>query len=92
MAVDPNEIRLPAELLPSDGRFGSGPSKVRPEAVARLAEAAPDYLGTSHRKPGVKSVVAKIRGGISELLRISGFLLRGIPEHNPLGFKAFAGT
>ena len=70
MAVDPKKIRLPAELLPSDGRFGSGPSKVRPEAIARLAEAAPDYLGTSHRKPGVKSVVAKVRSGISELLAL----------------------
>lgn len=70
MAVDPKEIRLPAELLPSDGRFGSGPSKVRPEAMARLAEAAPAYLGTSHRKPGVKSVVAKIRSGINELLAL----------------------
>src|SRR6266480_3704579 len=51
------EIELPPELRPTDGRFGSGPSKVRQEAVAALAAAAPTYLGTSHRQAPVKSVV-----------------------------------
>ncbi len=46
----PNEIVLPARLVPGDGRFGSGPSKVRTEAVARLVDAAGGYLGTSHRR------------------------------------------
>ena len=55
------DIRLPPELLPSDGRFGSGPSKIRNEAVAALAAAAPTYLGTSHRREGVKSVVRRIQ-------------------------------
>jgi phosphoserine aminotransferase len=67
MPTDPAAIVLPAELLPSDGRFGSGPSKVRPEAVARLAEAAPTYLGTSHRRDGVRSVVRRIRDGLRDL-------------------------
>ena len=62
-------IVIPAELRPRDGRFGSGPSKVRPEAVAALAAAAPTYLGTSHRQTGVRSVVARVRSGLRELLR-----------------------
>ena len=61
-------INIPAELLPSDGRFGCGPSKFRPEAAAALAERAVDYLGTSHRKMGVRRVVAELRAGIAELL------------------------
>ncbi|MBI2169328.1 MAG: phosphoserine transaminase [Actinobacteria bacterium] len=62
-----SSIPLPAELLPSDGRFGSGPSKVRTEAVRRLADAAPAYLGTSHRRDGVRSVVGRVRRGLSDL-------------------------
>src|SRR5579862_8159175 len=64
------DLKLPPELLPSDGRFGSGPSKVRNEAVAALAEAAPGYLGTSHRRPGVRSVVGSIRGGLRALFSL----------------------
>ncbi|MGH9282201.1 MAG: aminotransferase class V-fold PLP-dependent enzyme, partial [Acidimicrobiales bacterium] len=63
----PPDIRIPEHLLPSDGRFGSGPSKVRPEAVAALAAAAPTYLGTSHRQAGVKSVVRRMREGLAAL-------------------------
>src|SRR5919204_159723 len=61
---------LPAGLRPRDGRFGSGPSKVPPEAVAALAAAAPSYLGTSHRQAGVRSVVARIRAGLAELFAL----------------------
>jgi phosphoserine aminotransferase len=64
---DVDAIRLPSELLPSDGRFGSGPSKIRREAVAALAEAAPTYLGTSHRREGVRSVVRRVRDGLADL-------------------------
>jgi len=64
------DIRLPPELRPSDGRFGSGPSKVRQEAVAALAAAAPTYLGTSHRQAGVKSVVGRLRAGMTELFAL----------------------
>ena len=60
-------IEIPRELLPNDGRFGSGPSRVRPEATRALAEAADGYLGTSHRRPGVKSVVGRIRKGLADL-------------------------
>ncbi len=62
------DLAIPPSMLPADGRFGSGPSKVRPEAVEALMAAAPRYLGTSHRQPGVKSVVRQIRQGLSCLL------------------------
>src|SRR5205809_2027873 len=61
------EIVLPPELRPTDGRFGSGPSKVRQEAVAALAAAAPAYLGTSHRQAGVRAMVARLRAGLADL-------------------------
>jgi phosphoserine aminotransferase len=67
MPADPATIRLPPELVPGDGRFGSGPTKVRDEAVARLADAAHGYLGTSHRREGVRSVVQRIRQGLAQL-------------------------
>ena len=63
-------IDLPADLLPSDGRFGSGPSLVRQEAVAALAEAAPTFLGTSHRQDAVRSVVGSLREGITQLFEL----------------------
>ncbi len=65
-----NEIRIPAELKPADGRFGSGPSKVRPEQVDALVAMAPTYLGTSHRKPGVKGQVKRLREGLRELFSL----------------------
>ncbi len=67
---DTSPIVLPAELRPSDGRFGAGPSKVRPEAVAALGEAAGSYLGTSHRRDTVKSMVRRLRDGVAELLAL----------------------
>ena len=51
-----NEIHIPADLLPTDGRFGAGPSKVREEQVTALAKVWQSYLGTSHRQKTVKSV------------------------------------
>jgi phosphoserine aminotransferase len=63
-------IQIPNELRPLDGRFGSGPSKVPHEAVAALADAAPGYLGTSHRKDGVRSVVHRIRTGLAEMFSL----------------------
>ena len=70
MPADPAAIRLPADLVPRDGRFGSGPSKVRDDAVARLAAAAHGYLGTSHRRDGVRSVVRRIRRGVADLFAL----------------------
>ncbi|HXQ59827.1 MAG TPA: phosphoserine transaminase [Acidimicrobiales bacterium] len=64
------DIHIPDALKPSDGRFGSGPSKVRPAQVEALARAAPTYLGTSHRQKPVKSVVARLRRGLSELFEL----------------------
>jgi len=61
------EIRLPAELRPGDGRFGSGPSKVRTEALTALAATGPGYMGTSHRRDGVRGVVHRVREGIATL-------------------------
>ncbi|MBA2327246.1 MAG: phosphoserine transaminase [Actinobacteria bacterium] len=66
----PPEITLPDHLRPSDGRFGSGPSKVRNEAVEALTAAAPEYLGTSHRRETVRFVVRRARQGLSELLSL----------------------
>src|SRR6266568_8631381 len=65
-------MTLPEHLRPADGRFGSGPSKVRPEAVAALAEAAPTYLGTSHRQAGVRSVVARLKAGLRDFFTLPG--------------------
>ncbi len=63
-------ITLPPALLPSDGRFGSGPSKVRQEAMVALADVAPEYMGTSHRRPAVRSVVRRARNGLAELFSL----------------------
>jgi phosphoserine aminotransferase len=64
------DIAIPAELLPRDGRFGSGPSKVRPEEVEALAASGTTYLGTSHRQGTVRFMVAALRNGIAELLSL----------------------
>ena len=67
---DAPDITIPTELLPADGRFGSGPSKVRPEQITALAEAAPTYMGTSHRQKTVKSQVGRVRQGFKELFSL----------------------
>lgn len=64
------DIRIPADLLPRDGRFGSGPSKVRPEAAEALAAAGRTLLGTSHRQAPVKSLVRRLREGLAELFSL----------------------
>ncbi len=64
------QIKLPADLLPADGRFGCGPSKVRPEAVDALAAASRDYLGTSHRQARVLFEVGALRNGLAELFAL----------------------
>ena len=62
-------VKIPTELLPADGRFGCGPSKVRPEQVAALAASA-GLLGTSHRQAPVKDLVGRVRSGLGELFRL----------------------
>lgn len=68
--TSPADIRIPADLLPADGRFCCGPSLVRQEAVDALAAAASGYLGTSHRKPAVKNKVGELRAGLTELFSL----------------------
>ncbi len=71
-------ITIPAALKPVDGRFGSGPSKVRPEAVAALAATGTSFLGTSHRQATVRDQVARMRRGLAEFL-VSA---RGLRDHH----------
>ena len=78
--TDTPDITIPTELLPADGRFGCGPSKVRPEQVSGLLDVATTYLGTSHRQKTVKSVVGRVRSGLAELF--------GLPE----GYEALLGN
>ncbi len=61
---------IPGELKPADGRFGCGPSKVRPEALARLATDGAAVMGTSHRQKPVKALVGEIRSGLGELFAL----------------------
>ena len=68
--VSTSPVIIPSDLLPADGRFGCGPSKVRPEAVAALAEAGRDYLGTSHRQDTVKYMVSRLRNGLAEMFAL----------------------
>lgn len=63
----PSALTIPAGLRPVDGRFGCGPSKVRPAQLAALAAAGPTVLGTSHRQAPVKALVAAVRSGLVEL-------------------------
>jgi phosphoserine aminotransferase len=72
VAGAPPDITIPADLLPADGRFNSGPSKVRPEAAADVAAAGRTLLGTSHRQAPVRDLVGAVRRGIAELLELPG--------------------
>ena len=62
-------LTIPAELKPRDGRFGCGPSKVRPEQLQALA-AAGDVFGTSHRQTPVKNLVGRVRDGLRQLFSV----------------------
>ena len=62
-------VQIPSEIKPADGRFGCGPSKVRPEALARLAKRS-DLMGTSHRQAPVRDLVAEVRTGLGELFSL----------------------
>jgi len=67
MSVD---IKIPDNLKPRDGRFGCGPSKIRPEALAALAASGSSILGTSHRQKAVKNVVHQVREGLNSLFSL----------------------
>ncbi|MFC8723535.1 phosphoserine transaminase [Kitasatospora sp. NPDC057198] len=64
------QIQIPADNLPNDGRFGCGPSKVRPEALSALAATGTSLLGTSHRQAPVKNLVKRVRQGVAELFSL----------------------
>jgi phosphoserine aminotransferase len=65
-----SEIKIPDSLKPRDGRFGCGPSKIRPEALAALAASGSSTLGTSHRQKPVKHVVHRVREGLNSLFNL----------------------
>jgi phosphoserine aminotransferase len=74
------EIKIPAELLPIDGRFGCGPSKVRPAQLAAFATEGAKLMGTSHRQAPVKNLVKRVQDGLMELF------------HNPDGYEIVLGN
>jgi phosphoserine aminotransferase len=69
-AATTTHLEIPAELRPADGRFGCGPSKVRPEQLERLASEGATVMGTSHRQASVKALVGRIREGLTELFSL----------------------
>ncbi len=77
---DLSNLVLPDDLKPSDGRFGCGPSKVRPEALAALAASGSSVMGTSHRQAPVKTLVRRVREGLTQLF--------GLPE----GYQVILGN
>ena len=64
------DLQIPADLKPADGRFGCGPSKVRPEQLAALAGPGAAFMGTSHRQKPVKSLVGRVQTGLTELFSL----------------------
>ncbi|CAN5361861.1 phosphoserine transaminase [soil metagenome] len=64
------DLSIPSDLLPADGRFGCGPSKVRPEQLAYLAGAGAAIMGTSHRQAPVKNLVGRVQSGLAELFSL----------------------
>ena len=63
-------IQIPSDLLPADGRFGCGPTRVRQEALDSLAASGTSYIGTSHRRPTVRTMVGRLREGLAELFHL----------------------
>ncbi|MBV9002786.1 MAG: phosphoserine transaminase [Solirubrobacterales bacterium] len=70
MAQTDTALHIPESLKPADGRFGSGPSRVRHEQLSRLPEEGAAIMGTSHRQAPVRGVVAQIRAGLRELFAL----------------------
>jgi phosphoserine aminotransferase len=68
--VNATALRIPESLKPADGRFGCGPSKVRPEQLAALAGPGAAVMGTSHRQAPVRAVVGRARAGLRELFAL----------------------
>jgi phosphoserine aminotransferase len=70
MTQTTTDLRIPDELKPADGRFGSGPSRVRPEQLAYVTGPGAAVIGTSHRQKPVRQLVGQVRAGIAELLSL----------------------
>jgi phosphoserine aminotransferase len=70
MARTDTALRIPDSLKPADGRFGSGPSRIRPEQIGRLAQEGAAIMGTSHRQAPVRGLVAQIRADLRELFSV----------------------
>lgn len=68
--ADLTSLTIPADIKPADGRFGCGPSKVRPEQLQNLVDVGASVFGTSHRQKPVKDVVARVRTGLAELFAL----------------------
>lgn len=68
--AQPHQLTIPEQLKPADGRFGCGPSKVRPEALTRLVSDGAALMGTSHRQKPVKDLVGEVRSGLRELFSL----------------------
>ena len=64
-------LQIPAELIPADGRFGAGPSKIQTSHLDALAATGSSLMGTSHRQKPVKSLVGRVRTGLRELFTLS---------------------
>ena len=67
--VDMPEIQIPSQLLPKDGRFGCGPSRLRPEQIAAFGAAGALLMGTSHRQAPIKNLVKEVQNGLLDLFR-----------------------
>lgn len=65
-----HEFRIPTELLPADGRFGCGPSKVRPDQIQAVMSRVTSVMGTSHRQAPVKNIVGSVRAGLTSLFSL----------------------
>jgi phosphoserine aminotransferase len=68
--TSPTDLKIPSDLLPRDGRFGSGPSKIRPQQISALVADSTTYLGTSHRQSTVRNKVGEVREGLTSLFSL----------------------
>jgi phosphoserine aminotransferase len=75
-----SDIKIPAELIPADGRFGCGPSRLRPAQISAFATEGAKLMGTSHRQAPVKNLVKRVQEGLIELF------------HNPAGYEIVLGN
>jgi phosphoserine aminotransferase len=87
---DPTAITIPADLLPSDGRFGCGPTKVREAQLDALTAAGRTVLGTSHRQAPVRQVVQRVREGLAALFELPQDYLVVLGNGGPTAFWEIA--